>query len=205
MPTLTASTLITKAAYLLNDNDNTRWTLPEMYGWLTDGQREAVVIRPTLFCKVVARTLVAGPRQSLADITDYNLLVVIKRNLAADGVTGGRVIGMTSEALLDALDPDWHTSPSAMVITNFTFDPATRTVYQVYPPAIAGAKVELTYSAIPPAVVDGTDVISLPDETGTALIDYLCYRALSKDAEFGDNSAKAAAHYKLFTDAIPKV
>ena len=201
----TAATITTKAAYILNDDGNTRWTLAEMYGWLTDGQREAVAIKPSIYTKVVARTLVAGPRQSLADLSDYFVLLAIKRNLAADGVTGGRVIGLTSELLLDSVNPDWQTSTQSTTITNYTFDPATRLIYQVYPPAIAGSKVEATYSAVPPTITASTDTIVLPDEAATALVDYLCYRALSKDAEFGDNSAKAAAHYKLFTDAIPKV
>ena len=36
-------------------------------------------------------------------------------------------------------------------------------------------------------------------------MDYLCYRAASKEAEFANSLTVAAGYYKLFSDAIPKL
>jgi hypothetical protein len=124
--------------------------------------------------------------------------------MASDGVTPGRTISVAGEAILDAVDPNWQTGTQASTIVHYIYDPATRFLFEVYPPAVAGTKIELTYSAVPPVISSAGTTITLPDMVATALVDYLCYRCLTKDAEFGDISEKAAAHYKLFTDAIGK-
>jgi hypothetical protein len=122
--------------------------------------------------------------------------------MASDGVTPGRVIRVASPDLLDNFDPDWHSGNRAATIVHFTYDPRTYTIFQVYPPAVAGTKVEVVYSAVPPLLASTGTNISLSDMLASALVDYLCYRALAKDAEFGDNAAKASAHYGLFKEAI---
>lgn len=204
MSLITAQSIITKAGLLLNDDSSVRWTTSEMLGWLTDGQREIAVDKPYLCSKIAVATLVAGVRQSLSALTDYNLLLNVKRNIESDGVTAGRTVSIAAAETLDALNPDWHLGILYGTVVHYTFDPSTRAVFQVYPPAIAGTKVELTYSYVPAAFTALADVIVVPDSLGTSLIDYLCYRALTKDAEFGDVGSKAAAHYKLFTDAVSK-
>jgi hypothetical protein len=204
MFTLTASTIISRAAALLNDTDSTRWTTTETLGWLTDGQREIVGFKPSACTKTITHTLVAGARQSLASYSDFNLLLNIKRNLRLDGTTPGPTIRVADAALLDMLDPQWQFDTASETVQHFTYDMATRTVFQVYPPVVAGVKVEVIYSYIPVPFATLSDALSVPDILGTALIDYVCYRALTKDAEYGDISSKAAAHYKLFTDAVAK-
>jgi hypothetical protein len=204
MSTITVQNIFDRATFLLNDTANVRWTTPELLDWITDGQREAALNAPLLYTVVAVVALAAGARQSTAALTDYNLLVDIKRNVGVDGVTPGDSITPAAADVLNMLDPGWQYGTPVASVEHFTFDKATRYIYQVYPPAILGTKVELTYSAIPPVVSSTATTIVLPDLLSNALVDYICYRALSKDAEFADVGDKAAAHYKLFTDAVAK-
>lgn len=198
----TAQSIIDKAAFLLNDVGNVRWTTTEMLGWLSDGQREAVVIFPELNPVSAAFTLAAGASQDASSITDLHQILRIPRNLAADGVTSGRAMTVVSADMLDTYDPDWHSGTKSSTIKHYCFDPRFPKVFQVYPPAVAGSKVQVRYAGLPAIISSLSSNITLADSVVSALVDYLCYRALTKDAEFGDISAKAAAHRSLFEGAI---
>lgn len=198
----TAQSIIDKAAFLLNDVGNVRWTLSEMLGWLSDGQRDAVVIFPELNPVVSSFTLAAGASQDASSVADLHQILRVSRNLAADGVTPGRAVTVISSDLLDTFDPDWHSGARYATIKHYCFDPRFPKLFQVYPPAVSGAKVQLRYAGLPATISSAASNITLADSTVTALVDYLCYRALTKDAEFGDISAKAAAHRSLFEGAI---
>jgi hypothetical protein len=198
----TAQSVIDKAAFLLNDVGNVRWTVPEMLGWLSDGQREAVIIFPELNPVSAAFTLAAGASQDASSVATLHQILRVARNLGSDGVTPGRAMTVVSSDMLDTYDPDWHSGAKSATIKHYCYDPRFPKLFQVYPPAVAGAKVQLRYAALPALVAATTDNITLADATVSALVDYLCYRALTKDAEFGDISAKAAAHRALFEGSI---
>lgn len=201
--TTTAQTLIDRAAATLNDTLYTRWTNSEMIGWITDGQRELVGLNPMLFTKTVVRTLAAGVAQTLTDLTDYGALISMPRNMANDGVTPGRVITKIDPDLMDALDTGWQTAAQDVIILHYMFVAERRFQFRVVPPAVVGTKIEITYSAIPPAIAATTDLIVLQDHCGPALVDYLLFRAFGKDAEFGDVPTLSESHHKRFVEAAP--
>jgi hypothetical protein len=199
-----AQDLINRAANVLNDAGYTRWTNAEMFLWLTDGEREAVTINPSVYTKRATVTLAAGAVQTLS-ISDYNRLIEVTRNMAADGVTPGQIIFSIDSRLQAALDPLWETATQSGTIQQYMYEPDDRYVIRVSPPAVAGTKIELIYSAIPPAIASMTDTIVLPDVAGPALVDYILFRAFSKDAEFGDVPQMASGYHQLFEDAISKI
>lgn len=65
MPTILASSIITKAATLLQDPTNVRWPADELLGWLNDGQREIVLQKPDAYSINEAVKLAAGTKQAL--------------------------------------------------------------------------------------------------------------------------------------------
>jgi hypothetical protein len=92
------------------------------------------------------------------------------------------------------------------------YDPRQPKEFFVYPPATTGAQLEIVYtdtpsshaltaSALDPAN-NGAAVILLDDIYMSPIIDWILYRAYSKDAEYGANEARAAASYQAFTSAI---
>ena len=91
------------------------------------------------------------------------------------------------------------------------FDPRDPCAFYVYPPALATAKLEVMFSALPVDIAqpgDGTlfgavlGNMALPDIYGNALLDYILYRAYSKDGEYGGNVQRAQAHYAAFASSV---
>lgn len=201
----TAQDVITRAARILNDEGYTRWTNTEMFSWLSDGQAEAIALNNRLYTKKVVRTLVDGCVQDFSGLNDYYMLLDVVRNMGTTGTTPGRTVNKADLAVINAVDPYWQTGAAESPTQHYMFSADRRYEYLVYPPAAAGNKVEILYCATPPRVTALTDTLALSDMAAPALVDYLCYRAESKDAEFGDVPQLAAAHYKLFTDAIARL
>jgi len=196
MGTITVASIINKAAILILDADGVRWPDEEMLGWFNDGQREAVIFKPNAFVKNTNIALVAGTKQRLPD--DCNTLFELVRNTGADGNTPGMGISIVDRRLLDAQSPDWHLGKGAKaVVRHYTYNPLDPKTFYVYPASPGGVFVEAAYSAVPPAV-SKTGVIGLDDIYAGALLNYLLYRAYSKDTEFAANAASADRFYQAF-------
>lgn len=200
MPTLTAAYTIDKAEVILQDTTNIRWPEGELLGWFNDGQREIVMLRPDAYAQRVAHALVNGTRQQIPG-AGYQLIKVV-RNMGADGNTPGRVVRKVPEEQLDASTPDWHASAASAVTLHYTFDIREPKTFYVYPPAIAPNTVELVYSSAPSPLAAKTDVQLLDDVYANALLDYVLYRAYSKDAESTANAQRAVAHRTAFEQSL---
>jgi hypothetical protein len=92
-------------------------------------------------------------------------------------------------------------------IKHFLFDVRDTDVFYVYPPAIAGAEVDVVVAKLPaPVTYVGSaftqDEVGIPDAYENALLDYVLYRAWSKDSEYAANAAKAASHYQAFAASL---
>jgi hypothetical protein len=64
-------------------------------------------------------------------------------------------------------------------------DPNDPLAFWLWPRGYAGADVIVTYAAIPAVVTATNDVLTLSDMYVPDLVDYLAYRALSKDSRGG--------------------
>ena len=85
--------------------------------------------------------------------------------------------------------------------SNVMFTTRRPNQFWVWPQATAGMTVELVYAAIPPRPSALTDDIAINDGYSGLLIDYLLYRAYSKDAGSGD--ANLAQNYRqAFYDSL---
>tara|TARA_R110001606_G_scaffold3662_3_gene17215 strand:+ start:1677 stop:2471 length:795 start_codon:yes stop_codon:yes gene_type:complete len=126
----------------------------------------------------------------------------------------GRAIRLVSREILDSQDPNWH-DPSAATgsstfvstggnIKHYVFDEIDPTTFYVYPGVASGQSVyvELIYSAVPAALSAKTDTINIPDTYANTMVDYVCYRALSKDAEFAANAQRSQAHLIAFNNTL---
>jgi hypothetical protein len=200
MPTLTAAHTIDKAELILQDTTNIRWSEAELLGWFNDGQREIVMLRPDTYVQTTSLAMVAGTRQSIP-ANGYQL-VKVTRNMGANGTTPGRVVRKVPEEQLDASMPNWHAATAAAETLHYTFDPRQPRAFYVYPPAIANNTVELVYSAAPPPLAAKTDVQLLDDVYANPLLDYVLYRAYSKDAESTSNAQRALAHRQAFDQSL---
>ena len=101
---------------------------------------------------------------------------------------------------------------SVLDIQHFMYDARVPKQFLVYPPALDTAQLEVVYTepALAHALAEAdlnpannnTTVISLDDTYAAPIVDWVLYRAFSKDAEHGNNVTRAAAHYAAFTNAL---
>lgn len=203
--TIAAQSIIRRAVETLQDSTPIRWPVNELVRYLNDGQREIVLHRPDSMVTNATVNLVAGTRQSIP--ADGAKLIEVIRN----GTGGKRAVRMCQREVLDAQSPGWHTLSGVTEVLHFMFDARDPKVFYVYPPAASGASLDLVYSALPADVTEPADGslytavtgnISVPDIYGNALLDYVLYRAYTKDSEYAGNAARAQAHYAAFANAL---
>lgn len=195
----TAQSLLDKAQALMID-DGVRCPADEALEWLNDGQREIAIARPDLFSRVDLITCVAGTKQTIPSWATK--LMRVTRNMGTSGTTPGRAIRPASMALLDASVPNWHTRPASTEIYNVVTDAVSPRTFYVYPPATAGIKIEFEGGTSSTDVQFATDSITVDDMFGPALVNYICFRAYSKDTDFGGAADRAAAYRQLFDAAV---
>lgn len=189
------SDVLTKAGYLLIDESHVRWTVSELIGWINEAAGAILTRRPAAFSRRSVHALAGGTLQSVP--TGGAMLLDVTRNIKADGTTPGAVIRRTDRQLLDDSDPNWHTSREKSSIRSYTYDDRTPSIFYVYPPAVAGTKVEVLDAAMPAAVATQSDSLAINAEYLEAVINYVCYRCHTKDSEYA-NPANAIAFYQAF-------
>lgn len=210
--TISASSLVRRATDLIMDNTSVRWPANELVRWLNDAQREIILVRPDAINRTTTGTLVAGTRQNLdaMNLTPApSKLIEISRNMAA--TSSKNAVSLVPRKILDSQTPGWHSIPGTVNILHYMFDPRDAKTFYVYPPALATAQLEIMYSAVPTDIVEPaagklySDVvgnITLPDIYANAVLDYMLYRAYSKESEFAGNAARAQAHYASMTASL---
>lgn len=200
MGTVTAKTIIDKAATQLIDIPAVRWTRSELLGWLNDGLRQTVVMQPTAANTVTVQKLAVGTRQSLP--SDGWLLLNVIRNMGTNGTTPGRAVRVISRELLNGFNPDWHADAASSVTKNFMYDLSDQTAFWVYPPSDGNGYVEFNYSRQPVDLTSENQVIPIFDIFQQTLVDYILYRACSKDAEYAPGLELAKTYLATFVGSI---
>lgn len=214
----TAADIMQHVGILLGDEDHSRWTPEELRLWINDATKAIVLAKPSAKSGTRVLSLEAGTLQSLpavADAPEPLILINIVRNISAEGPPriGGRVVKVTSMAQLDAADPYWHdpvrNRPKAEV-RQFVFDEQNPLQFYCYPPNDGSGMVEALCGELPAQISAGgdvddatsyTDEIDLPPVYDPVIIDYVCFRAFSKDATNGDLGNGNVA-YQRFAAAL---
>lgn len=203
MSSILASAIVDKAEIVLQDTTNVRWPQAELLGWLNDGQRAIVLAKPDACTVTTVVPCSQGTKQSIGsgDTARAIMLLKVTRNMGADGNTPGRAIRIVSSEILDAQNPDWHSDTEDDEVIHYTYDPRVPKQWYCFPPNTGDGNVELTYSASPQDVALGA-AISVDDIFETALLDYILYRAYSKDAKYAGNQGRADTHGQAFALAL---
>lgn len=194
----TVQEVITRASELLFDQNNARWPVKELIRWISDAQWEIIGYRPDLGATTALVTLVAGAKQDLKGSPYYAIRIMnVTRN------SGGAGVRITQMENLTAYNPEWSTTTATAGIKNYMFNEASPTVFWVYPPAAGGEVVEVSYYKCPAMLdenmADPTQVtLDIPDTFFNQVLDYVMFRAMSKDAEAGSLTERAVAHLQAF-------
>lgn len=196
-----ASVILTRAVDIIQDATNVRWPEAELLRWLSDGQREVVIHKPEANVTNTSLQLAAGNTKQSLPAAGLQLIDVV-RNLGSNGTTPGRAVRLVAREVLDAQRPDWHTEAGASAVKHFVFDARDPRTFYVYPQPLSAFYLEVIYSVAPADLTAGSSVLTLSDIYANALLDYVLYRAYSKDAEYAGNANRAVAHYSAFANSI---
>lgn len=210
MATAKVVDLISRAQTLLQDTTSVRWPVLELQGWLNDSYRETVNLRPDANTATGEFTCAAGARQVVTTTFASALRVIeVVRNTAVSSAKGA--VRLVNRRMLDDQRRNWYAETPTVDIQHYMYDPRLPKEFLVYPPASTAARLEVVYSSVPlahaltevqltnPATAD---VIRIDDSYFNALLDYVLYRAYSKDAEYASNAQRAVAHYQAFQNAL---
>jgi len=203
MATITGTNIVTRASIILQDTTGVRWPqTDELLLWLNDGQREIVLRKPQAYAQNAVVALVQGTKQSIPD-AGIQLLDVI-RNMGTGGATPGRAITRIDRQILDEQRPNWHAETASAETKHYMFDPRDPKHFYVYPPQHATpGQVEEVYASSPTDLSALASTITLDDIYSGVLLDYLLYRAYSKDADLTPSAPqRAVAHYNSFLASL---
>jgi hypothetical protein len=188
-----------------------RWPRVELQNWINEAYLNIILLRPDANSKTGTFTCTAGTRQVITtEFPSALRLLDVTRNLAATSTK--KVVRLVARAVLDDQRPAWHSETGTVNIQHYTFDPRQPKEFFVYPPATTSAELEVVYTDAPGSHTlsesdldpagSNTEVIKLDDIYMSPIIDWVLYRAYSKDAEYGQNEVRAAAAYQAFNTAI---
>lgn len=194
---MTVADLLAKAGRVLNDAGATRWTATELVGWLNDGCTEIVRLKPAANAVSVDISLVSGAVQNLpADLLAVLRFVAILD--ASSVIVGAPTI--TTPLTLDMLVPGWQggatVAPAEIDTVAYDHDDPLRCY--VFAPSNGTGKLRLLYGQRPAAVEEGGN-FPLAEHYVPMALDYVLYRALSKDDPATEDSAADKAYQKFAT------
>lgn len=210
-----ASKIITDASVILMDVDFVRWPIRELAGWLDHGVLSIITVKPSASSETIQLSLDRGTKQKLPDDQRIRQLLDLTRNLGGANGAAGRAIRSVSRSELDGNEPNWH-DPRYVIfrkeVRHFVFDETLPREFYVVPGNDGTGLVEAAVATLPERVVDrvtsntGTLAsyeieVGIGDEYEPALLDYVLYRAFSKE----DPAAapqRAITHYQAFATAI---
>lgn len=187
------SSLIERASIVIQDELHVRWPEEELLKWLNDGQREIVLHKPSAYPQEEVKNLDSGTRQSIP--SGGVSLIDIPRNEVGNYAP----VRIVEKEIIDT--QMWHNASPQQEVYNYTFDPRNPKVFYVSPPNDGTGKLRVVYSAAP-VDVSLSDTISIDDIYANALLDYIIYRAASKDADYAVNAQRAEAMYQIFLNSL---
>lgn len=208
MATTTAISIINRAKTILQDTTTAgvQWPSTELQDWLNAAQNEiiqyrpdAVVVNDTAFEPVTDESRQSLPAAGLK-------LIDVVRNTGS--TSNMRAIRRIERAILDDQLPNWHASTTTVDIEHFVYDERDPKTFYLYPRPKLGCKIHIIYTSVPTPIslskFDGTDdtKISVDDIYANAILDYILYRAFSKDAEYTQDMNRATGHYAAFKAAM---
>lgn len=207
MSDVSVKDLLADVVFTLQDPDHVRWSQAELVGYLNKGYLEIVNQRPDANSASAEFTCVAGTRQILngAGFEDAFRLIDVVRNISS-----GRSVRKFDRKVLDTQRRNWHGETQTLKIQGFCYDPRLPREFHVYPPAKAGALVEIVYSRAPGSHDtatdylggDGSQKILLTDNYSNALMYYVLHRCYMKDADFAANASRSAGYWQAMQSAI---
>jgi hypothetical protein len=173
----TAQAIVDRSRVTLIDDAKITWSDADLLAYLNMGIAQACGSLLILYVLTEMAALAAGPRQALP--AGGLLLLDIPRNQAGDTVKQAHASEFAKTR------PNWPQETPSANPRYFLYDRRAPLSFMVYPPATAGAQVELVYGATPDPVALG-DTIPISTAFDTALWAYVIGMAYTKNTKRQD-------------------
>lgn len=193
------SDIIEKAQIVLHDTTSIRWLPEELLGWYNDGRIELVNMRPD--ANAVTETVTPTASTAMQSIPDdaVQLLDIIGNNSSSSS----RGVSLVDRVLLDAQVPDWRVSTEDEEIIHYCYDEMNPRVYWLYPRPSSASRLLMVYAKEPDAVTSASATTDELDAVyAPALLNYVLYRAYSKDADYASNHSRMTEAYNAFQTCL---
>lgn len=202
MGTILASTLITKARKILQDEDSDLYTWSDaiLLGYINDGQRAIVLLKPNASITNTAVRLIAGAKQSIPE--NGIALLKIGHNMGPAGSTRRNLIHYVDMEQYGYAEPDWAEVTAAASPDVYMFDPDDPTHFYVSPPQPATPNyVEMIYTSPPSDIATTEGAITINDIYSGPLLSYVLYRAYATEID-QISSTLSEKYYSLFVQEL---
>lgn len=187
--------LIDMAEDQLIDPAHERWSISELLQYISDGQREVVILRPEAYTRTLAVTMEPGSTQRL----EGRALAFVTA-IRTTNSSGQRAARRIDRSALDAMVPNWRAQSPTNEVRGFWHDDRDPRVFYVVPPQDGTALLEVVASFAPDPVEDETDELQIPEIFDTAMFYYMIYRALAREGDEGEQDAMV--WYQKFRMAV---
>lgn len=203
----TAADVMRQASTILNDAGAVRWPLTELLDWINAATAEVALLKPTATATTISIALVSGTKQTVP--AGYHQILRVLRN-----TTSGRAVTPTTREIIDTQIPGWHATsvlPFTVDAAHFINEPEDQGAFWVVPGNTGTGSIDVVASAVPakiarpanPLLIDSYSAsVPLHDIYQSAVIDYVLYRAFSKDAAVPGAAQRAQAYYAAFANAL---
>lgn len=196
MTCATVQSLTGRALNQLRDPGFIRWPLAELCDYYNDAVRAIILIRPDAGAVTERITAIAGAHQHLPPGTVQLLEIT--------GITDGRALSAASRQELNTSYPHWrqmHGSPE-----RYIYSGQTPREYWLFPAPQQEIMLDAVLVRIPDPVLltdlNGATPVAPGDAWVNPLLDWMLYRAFSKDADQGAQLQLAMQHYQAFSDQL---
>lgn len=177
---MTPQEIITTARYILNDTNATgagyRQLDPELLDYVNSGLKEMAVLNPAMFSTIGDYTCISGQCEQVLTFADAAALMEVLAIHQGTALTSFDMMSMNQ------FNPGWRADAAAPATqwTRFANDPLK---FFIYPQAPGGQVLDVRYVRNPSTYALGDTIIGVPSVFQPALVDYVVYRAESKDSE----------------------
>lgn len=191
--------IFAQARTLLLDVSPATWADADFLKFLNDARDSTYSVRPDLFEATETLTLAAGARQTLP--SNASRLFRPIRNVSHKNK---RHITVVAPMTLAMHRPNWRSEKQSAEILHVLYDEKDGNQYEVYPPALAGVTIEMSYAKPPTDITSASDNSELPEGTeSVAYIDYVIARAMMVESNVSASMVnRAAGHMQIYQSKL---
>jgi hypothetical protein len=158
---------------------------------------ELVNIKPDAAAQTALVRLTPSDTKQTVSGNIIQILNIIRNNSTK------KPMRMVDREILDAQIPNWHSTVSATNdAIHWCYDELNPKVFYIYP-AVTSSTVDvlMVYSQAPASITVG-QTIPVDDTYAPALLNYILYRAYSKDADYSANKDRMMNAYQSFMSSL---